>query len=799
MKNPLRVLIVEDSEDDTFLTLRELQSNGYAVTYDRVDTEEKMAAALTSAEWDVILSDYSMPNFSALAALKLAQTMKMDLPFIIISGTVGEDAAVAAMKLGAHDFFPKSKLTRLVPAIEREMQEAEQRRAHRLVAQKLRQSEERFAKAFRASPIGMSIMTNQGTLLDVNEQILNLFEYQPDEIVGRTLLELSIWVDLETRTKIENVFNGEESIRDLVVKCRTRTGKLRDVLISVETISLDNETRKLTLFHDITELKQVQNELNSLYNATSYLFNADGLLGLGQQIVKAVTEEFGQVDCGVLLVDRDQNRMIRLVRGGESPIEADSILTLDGKGLVPEAVKTGHVVYVPDVSLDSDYVPNVSETRSELVVPLRTAKGVLGVLDLQSTQLAAFSERDLRILSAFAERAASAIESMQLYEEINRHAAELEWRVAQRTVELQQAKEHVEAILNNSSDAIILVNPEGLIQQTNQAFSNLFGYPRDEVYQQSLVRFFEPNQREKLLEAFQMVAAGKPTAPIELVGHHHDERAFNAEMTFASVANRKQGNISIICNLRDVTQHKLIEEGLRTALLKEKEVNDLKTSFVSMVSHEFRTPLAVIQSSVEIVTHYGERLTDERKSQHLAKVAPQVKHLTGLLDEVLILSKAGTVGLPFNPIPVELDALCGGLVENAQLTTEKHRIQFSIIPNDHPAVLADPKLLTQSINNLLSNAIKYSPDGGTIWLDVVIEQEEIIFHVKDEGIGIPADDQKRMFEIFHRAGNVGTIAGTGLGLAIVRGFMDAHGGSINFETRIGEGTTFTLSIPKMIP
>lgn len=798
MKQPLHVLLVEDSEDDSLLTLREIRRNGYTVIHERVDTEEAMTQALTSAHWDIILSDYSMPNFSGLAALKLAQKMKVDLPFIFVSGTIGEEAAVTAMKLGAHDFFPKARLTRLVPAIEREMQEAERRRIHRVLSQKLSQSEDRFSRAFHASPIGIVIRTHEGILLDVNEQFLKLFEYEYNAVVGHTLSELHIWADSQTFEQIEQIFKTQDSLRDLEVKGHTQSGKVRDVLISFETISLNNESCRLVLFHDITELKQAQKELGSLYNATSYLFHADGLLGLGQQIVQGITEEFGQADCGLMLVDREHNRMTRLARGGTDPVEPDAPLLLDGKGLVPEAVQTERMVYVPDVQLDPDYIPNVPDTRSELVVPLRTAKGVLGVLDLQSSRLDAFSESDQRVLSAFAERAAAAIESMQLYEEINRHAAELEWRVVQRTVELQQAKDHVEAILNNSSDAIILVNPEGIIQQTNQAFSKLFGYTRDEVDQQPLTHFFEATENEKLESALQMVLAGQLTAPIELVGHHRDAISFFAEMAFASVADRRKGVMNIICNLRDVTQHKLIEEELRTALSKAKELNDLKTRFVSTVSHEFRTPLAVIQSSVDLIINYADRLNDERKIHHLAKIKPQVKHLTGLLDEMLILSKVETTGLPFKPVPVELEILCRGLAENAQLTTERHTIQFSIRPAYHPPVLADPKLITQTLNNLLSNAIKYSPDGGTIWLDVTIEAEQITIQVKDEGIGIPEDDQKHLFGIFHRAANVGTIAGTGLGLSIVRQAIDAHGGNIRFESQLGKGTTFTLSIPKKL-
>src|SRR6266849_9657216 len=138
MNRTLRVINVEDSEQDMALLARHLKRAGYNLVLDRVDTAETMKAALESREWDVILCDYSMPQFNALAALALTKEMKLDAPFIIISGTIGESAAVEAMRAGAHDYMMKDRLTRLIPAIEREISEAENRRARREAEEQLR-------------------------------------------------------------------------------------------------------------------------------------------------------------------------------------------------------------------------------------------------------------------------------------------------------------------------------------------------------------------------------------------------------------------------------------------------------------------------------------------------------------------------------------------------------------------------------------------------------------------------------------------------------------------------------------
>ncbi|MBZ5516259.1 MAG: response regulator, partial [Acidobacteriia bacterium] len=155
MSIPLRALIVEDSEDDTQLLLRVLRRGGYDVTHERVEAAAEMQAALARQAWDIVLSDYRMPGFSGLAALEILKESGLDLPFIIISGTIGEDIAVAAMKAGAHDYLMKGKLARLGPAIERELREVEDRRARRQAEEALAESEARFRSLVENATVGI--------------------------------------------------------------------------------------------------------------------------------------------------------------------------------------------------------------------------------------------------------------------------------------------------------------------------------------------------------------------------------------------------------------------------------------------------------------------------------------------------------------------------------------------------------------------------------------------------------------------------------------------------------------------
>lgn len=249
--------------------------------------------------------------------------------------------------------------------------------------------------------------------------------------------------------------------------------------------------------------------------------------------------------------------------------------------------------------------------------------------------------------------------------------------------------------------------------------------------------------------------------------------------------------------LANALSRERIEKELRQALEKEKELNELKTRFVSITSHEFRTPLSTILSSAELLEHYGHRWSEDKKREHLHRIQASVNVMNQLLTDVLILGKAQAGKLEFSPKTIDLPAFCEGLLEEFQLgRTTGQRVNFLITGQPAP-VQADQQLLHQIILNLLSNAAKYSPSHQEIDLTLSFEQNDcVIFRVKDRGIGIPLEDHNLIFELFHRASNAGTTKGTGLGLAIVRKAVDLHQGQISLQSQPGQGSTFTVSIPR---
>jgi signal transduction histidine kinase len=241
------------------------------------------------------------------------------------------------------------------------------------------------------------------------------------------------------------------------------------------------------------------------------------------------------------------------------------------------------------------------------------------------------------------------------------------------------------------------------------------------------------------------------------------------------------------------------EEDLRHALEKEKELGQLKSRFVSMASHEFRTPLTAILAASDFMKHYGHRMSGTDKLKRFDKIQAEVKHMTELLDDVLMFSKAEAGKLEFNPAPLEVEKFCRDFVEEIQaIHAATHTIALSA--TDLPAqVEMDKRLLRHILSNLLSNAIKYSPVGSTVHVDLWGENGTLGLRVKDQGIGIPKEDHQRLFEPFHRAANVGNISGTGLGLAITKKSVEQHGGTLTLASEVGVGTTFTVMLPNIRP
>ncbi len=237
------------------------------------------------------------------------------------------------------------------------------------------------------------------------------------------------------------------------------------------------------------------------------------------------------------------------------------------------------------------------------------------------------------------------------------------------------------------------------------------------------------------------------------------------------------------------------EEKMREALEKEKEISEVKSQFINTASHEFRTPLTTIQFSIALLEHHCRDVMDDKKSKHFQQIKISLERMTQLVEDVLLIGKDDAGKLEFKPAPLDLAEFCQNLVEELQLNAGNQHIISYTSQGKFANACMDENLLRKILTNLLSNAIKYSPEGGTVFFELSYNNEAVRFRIQDKGLGISLKDQQKLFEPFYRADNASQIKGTGLGLSIVKKCVEVHRGQIVVDSKVGLGTTFTVTLP----
>lgn len=250
-----------------------------------------------------------------------------------------------------------------------------------------------------------------------------------------------------------------------------------------------------------------------------------------------------------------------------------------------------------------------------------------------------------------------------------------------------------------------------------------------------------------------------------------------------------------ILTLTDITERKQAEQAIQRALDRETELNTLRSAIIETISHEFRTPLSIIQSTGEILTNYAEQLNTDQRQRYAHNLKSSIAHLTALIDDVSTFSKIEKGQIEIRRRPVDLEALCRQLIEElAHTQMAASRITLTC-KGDCAPVPVDEMLVTRVMRHLLANAIKFSAQDKTIDVTITYEETQSVICVSDSGVGIPTTDQPRIFDAFVRGSNKGTRQGIGLGLALVKQFVELHGGSVSITSEEGQGTSVCVTFP----
>ncbi len=413
---------------------------------------------------------------------------------------------------------------------------------------------------------------------------------------------------------------------------------------------------------------------------------------------------------------------------------------------------------------------------SWLGVPMHIRGAIGGVLAVQGYEPGVeYSASDAGILSFVANHVSSAIERYQALDE------------------LRKSEERYRTVIEKVGVGVVVVQ-DGRMVFANPSLVRIVGHPLDYLLSQPFNATVHPDDMPTMVERHERRLRGEPVESMygfRVVTQQGEVRSLELSAVKIEWSKRDATLIFVV----DATARLKAEQTMRLTMQRQTEINDMKSRFISVASHEFRTPLAFILSSAELLKYYGNRLPEAEKQEVISTIENGVQRMTGMLDRVLLLGKVEAEMLEFKPRQLDIAALCSSLVEDARIQHAQANValitRFTGLPESG---LYDEKLLRHIIGNLLSNAIKYSPKGGQVEFRVFAADGKLVFEVADQGIGIPAEEIPHLFEWFHRASNVGNIQGTGLGLAIVKSSVDLHGGSLSVSSVPDQGSCFTVTI-----
>jgi PAS domain S-box-containing protein len=506
----LKVLIVEDSVDDALLLVRELRRGGYEPSYERVDTAEAMRAALERQSWDVVVSDHAMPAFSAPAALELLrENGRPDLPFIIVSGHIGEHAAVRAMKAGAHDFVAKDSLARLVPAIERELRDAEERRQRRRAQEALRLAEKKYRGIFENAVEGIFQTTPDGRLVTANPMMARIFGYDSPEEMIETLQDIrgQLYVEPAQRTEFLTRMRQDGSVFEFESQFYRKDGGV--IWTSTNARAIHDDSGEIVGFEgtveDITERKRAEEDLRRSLDRLVALHEAGHLLGstlepeeVATRLLEIMRRISGLATAVISLREDGQLhvwRSIGLEKLGPETRRAPGVREAQEAVIKSETPR----LFWLDTWQDHEAEPAVG-----LCLPLRVRERTVGLLEVYGP--AALAENDtVSILESLTNQAASAFENARLYGELAERERRLQELVGKILVAQEEERRRVAYEVHDG-----LAQVAAAAHQHLQAFAQ-YHPPQSEEGREDLTRV-SGLVRQTVGEARRIIANLRPTA-----------------------------------------------------------------------------------------------------------------------------------------------------------------------------------------------------------------------------------------------------------------------------------------------
>jgi PAS domain S-box-containing protein len=470
----------------------------------------------------------------------------------------------------------------------------------------------------------------------------------------------------------------------------------------------------------------------------------------------------------------------------------DAVITIDGRGSIIEWSGAAERIFgwKRNEALGREFAELIlpaaqrEHHRRGLASYLRGGPGSIFNQRVEATALRRDGEEFDAEMSVWPVRTAEGHTFTALFRDISRR------KTAERALLESEAK--YRKVVENVNEGI-LITAGGRILYANPRALEITALDDATARSRPFIEFIHPDDRDRVLGNHLRRLRG------ESVENHYHFRVVHRDgavrwLEISAVVFEWQNAPATLNFLTDVTERLQIEHDVREALARERELSELKSRFVAVASHEFRTPLAAILSSVELLDDYGARLPDDERREIVGQVKNAVARMNRMVDQVLVTSRLESGKFVFEPKPLGIpDLMVEVAAEMDQAHAQSSRIAVRCDGIDRPR-LVDAKLISHILVNLLGNALKYSAPDTPVECTATAEGDRLRFCIVDKGIGIPAADLPRLFESFHRGTNVGNIQGTGIGLHIVRECVQLHRGTIEVQSAVNQGTTFHIDV-----
>ena len=755
MTRQISVLTIEDNEDDAELILRELHRSGFDVKSKRVTTAEAMLESLNGEAWDVILADYRLPSFNAPAALALLQETRLDIPFIVVSGTIGEETAVDMMRAGAHDYLLKSNLKRLGPAIEREMREAEYRRERGQSRKALRASEDRYRTVFENTGTATVILEQDTTISTANAGFTQLCGYSKDEVEGKmSWTQFVVEEDLQRMRGFHN--KRREDVADAPTEYEfrfvDRKGNIKNVFLRVDIIP--GTKKSVASLLDITERKRAEEALRE-----------------SERRYRSVFEETA---AATIIVDREMRFVMVNERfeqlSGYSKEELEQKITWE-RFVAPsdlERLREYHKARREDGGeapreYEFTFIDKQGRAKEVLtcvgVIP-GTESSVVSMLDITGRKRAE--------------------EALRSSESRFRELAEL------------------------FPETVFETDVDGLLTFANRRLSEEFGYADGDITKGiSCFDLIAPEDRERVRQSFADRLKGNPWGLGEYTGLRRDGSTFPILLHSAPIcpSGESVGLRGLIVDMSELSQLRR-----ERAHLEEQYHQAMKMEAVGQlaggVAHDLNNILTPIIAHAEMLLD-GVVPENERK-QSVEQVFKAGQRARDLVGQLLSFGRRQALSVK----PVDVNSIVSNFEVFLRRTIREDIAIKLVLASSIPAISADAGQLEQIIMNLAINAQDAMPGGGRLIIETSSEELDqryanehhgvapgkyVMLAISDTGEGMDAETRKRVFEPFFTTKAKGK--GTGLGLATVYGLVKQHNGAIWLYSEPGRGTVFKLYFP----